>query len=81
MRRLVLAALLVLASLPASAQKLPPINMMRGGGEVDAYTKQHRKDVEEEYNATMKKIPDKKQSSDPWGKLRSSNDGKGQSAK
>ncbi len=81
MRSFVLAALLVLISLPAAAQKLPPINMMRGGGEEDAYTKQHRKAVEEEYNATMKKIPDKKQSSDPWHKMRSSSEGKGQTAK
>jgi hypothetical protein len=72
----------VLIALPANAQKIPPLNLMMGGAGEDAYTKQHRKDIEDEYNAAMKKIPDKKlQNSDPWNKLRSSNEGKGQSTK
>jgi hypothetical protein len=81
MRRLATATLIVFVSVPAYAQKMPPLNVLRNDAP-DAYTQQRRKEIEDEYNAAMKKIPDrKKQSSDPWQKLRGSGEAKGQTAK
>src|SRR5437660_12211466 len=56
---------------PARAQQLPNINLL-----ADAPSKtQEEKDAEEArdkaYKETLKKIPDAKVSSDPWGTVRS----------
>lgn len=85
MRKLAVVAFILFASTSAFAQRnsvsTSPMNLMREKGP-DAYTQQKRKDIEDDYNAAMKKIPDKpKQSSDPWGKLRGANETKGQSPK
>jgi Skp family chaperone for outer membrane proteins len=70
MRKVVATMIFALAITPAHAQKIPPINLLQDNTP-DAYTRQRQKDIESEYNATMKKIPDKKKSNaDPWQDLR-----------
>jgi len=70
MRKIVATIIFALAITPAHAQKIPPINLLKDNTP-DAYTRQRQKDIESEYNATMKKIPDKKKSNgDPWQNLR-----------
>ena len=72
MRGLVIAMIVVLAIVPAAAQKLPPINLLQDNSP-DSYTVQRRKEIESEYNSTLKKIPDKKPpKSDPWQGVRGS---------
>jgi hypothetical protein len=73
MRLLVASAFIAitLGPAPASAQKTPPINLL-GEKTIDAGTAQRRRDIENDYNETMKKIPDKKKSADPWGSVRPS---------
>jgi hypothetical protein len=67
-----MTTLFVLAIAPASAQKLPPINLLQNNSP-DPYTVQRRKEIESEYNSTLKTIPDKKSSkSDPWQGVRGS---------
>jgi hypothetical protein len=79
MRKVVATMIFVLAIAPAHAQKMPPINLLQDNTP-DASTRQRQKDIENEYNATMKKIPDKKKpTADPWQNLRGSGaDGKQQ---
>jgi len=65
-----LAALLAVIAGPAYAQVMPHINMMDDGpGKTD---EQKAADAERDqrYKDTMKKIPDAKASSDPWGGMR-----------
>ena len=74
---LCLGGLLLIGSLlggfggPARAQGLPPINLLADG----PGKSQEEKDAEEArdkaYKETLKKIPDAKVSSDPWGSVRS----------
>jgi hypothetical protein len=72
MRKVVATMIFVLAIAPAHAQKMPPINLLQDNTP-DASTRQRQKDIESEYNATMKKIPDKKKpNADPWQNLRGS---------
>jgi hypothetical protein len=55
---------------PAFAQK-PALDLMREK-QVDPAVEKYRKAVDQEYNATIQKIPEqKKKSNDPWGSLRS----------
>lgn len=66
---------------PARAQGLPPINLLADGpGKT-----QEEKDAEEArdkaYKETLKKIPDAKVSSDPWGNVRSTDAPKSPPAK
>ena len=70
MRALAAFAVIALAIIPAQAQKLPPINILQDKSP-DARTVQRHRDIEGDYNNTMKKIPDrKKESSDPWKTVR-----------
>jgi hypothetical protein len=77
MRMLVASAIVAMAllPLPAAAQKVPPINLLRDSTP-DAGTTQRRRDVEDEYKETLKKIPDRKKTTDPWQTVRPSETGK-----
>ena len=71
MRVLVAATIIALLVQPAYSQ-LKPTFKMGGDKEVDPRTEQYRKDLEREYQSTLKKIPDKeKKSNDPWADMRS----------
>lgn len=49
----------------------PGLNLM-GEKQVDPRTEQYRKNVDREYDAALKKIPDqKKTTNDPWATIRS----------
>ena len=70
MRALRLAAVIMLLASPAVAQSLPPINLLQDKPgktqeEKDAETAQQKA-----YKESLKKIPDAKQPSDPWGSVR-----------
>lgn len=70
MRALRLAAAIMLLASPAVAQSLPPINLLQDKPgktqeEKDAETAQQKA-----YKESLKKIPDAKQPSDPWGSVR-----------
>jgi hypothetical protein len=71
MRVLRAAAMLALLTGPAYAQQMPAINMMP---EVTSKTPEERQADEvrdKAYKESLKKIPDAKASSDPWGNVRS----------
>jgi len=66
------AALLVLLTAPAYAQKMPDINLIP---EVKSKTPEEierDKQLEKAYKDSLRKIPDAKGSNDPWGAVRSS---------
>jgi hypothetical protein len=71
MRALRLAAAIVLLASPAVAQSLPPINLLQDNkpaktqDEIDAEAARQKA-----YKESLKKIPDAKQPSDPWGSVR-----------
>jgi hypothetical protein len=69
MRILIAPTIIAALVQPAYAQR-PAINLW-GQKEKDPGLEQYRKQQEEEYNATLKKIPNKeKKSNDPWQALR-----------
>ena len=64
------SAIITLAVGPAFAQK-PALNLLREQP-ADPATEAYRKQIEQEYNSAIRKIPEpKKKSSDPWGSVRS----------
>ncbi|WP_298256894.1 hypothetical protein [Bradyrhizobium sp.] len=70
MRALRLAAAVMLLASPAIAQSLPPINLLQDKpsktqDQLDAEAVQQKA-----YKESLKKIPDAKQPSDPWGAVR-----------
>ena len=65
----VLAGPTVLAG-PASAQ-LPNINLLQDGPSKTPEEKAAEAERDKAYKETLKKIPDSKASSDPWGGMRS----------
>ncbi len=70
MRALRLAAAMMLLVSPAVAQGLPPINLLQDKpsktqDQLDAEAAQQKA-----YKESLKKIPDAKQPSDPWGNVR-----------
>lgn len=70
MRALRLAAAFMLLASPVVAQGLPPINLLqdkpsKSQEQIDAETAQQKA-----YKESLKKIPDAKQPSDPWGNVR-----------
>jgi len=73
MRVLLATAMVALLIQPVQAQFKPKFDMGTEK-EVDPRVKQYRKDVEDEYNAALHKIPDKekKNKSDPWADVRGS---------
>jgi hypothetical protein len=71
MRVLRAAAMLALLTGPVYAQQMPSINMMP---EVNSKTPEEKAADEvrdQAYKESLKKIPDAKASSDPWGAVRS----------
>jgi hypothetical protein len=65
-----LAAVLALLAGPAYAQ-MPNINLLQEGPGKTDDEKAADAERDRAYKETLKKIPDAKQSSDPWGSMRS----------
>ncbi|MBH5401965.1 hypothetical protein HZZ13_29850 [Bradyrhizobium sp. CNPSo 4010] len=64
-----LAAVLAVLAGPASAQ-MPNINLMQDAPSKSPEEKAAEAEREKAYKETLKKIPDSKASSDPWGGMR-----------
>jgi hypothetical protein len=65
-----MAAVLALVAGPAFAQESPHINLMADGPSKTEDEKAADAAREKAYKDTLKKIPDAKASSDPWGGMR-----------
>ncbi len=65
------AALLDLLTGPAVAQQMPNINLIPDAPTKSDEEKAQDKIRDQEYKESLKKIPDAKGSSDPWGTVRS----------
>ncbi|MDN3274724.1 hypothetical protein QWJ07_10745 [Frankia sp. RB7] len=65
-----MAAVLALVAGPAFAQESPHINLMADGPSKTDDEKAADAAREKAYKETLKKIPDAKASSDPWGGMR-----------
>ena len=65
-----IAALMVLLTAPAYAQN-PSINMMPEFQTKSPEEKEREEAQQKAYKESLKKIPDAKASSDPWGNVRS----------
>ena len=71
MRILSVAVALVLLTAPAFAQQdMPHINLMQDGPAKSPEEKEQDTIREKAYKESLKKIPDAKTSSDPWGTVR-----------
>jgi hypothetical protein len=70
MRAFRIAAVLALLTGPAFAQ-MPPINLMQDGPGQSPEQKAANAARDKAYKESLKKIPDGKPSSDPWGTVRS----------
>ena len=66
---------------PAHAQGLPPINLLADGPGKTLEEKDADQVKEKAYKESLKKIPDAKSSSDPWGGVRSTDTAKTPAAK
>ena len=66
-----MAAVLALVAGPAFAQESPHINLMADGPPKTDDEKAADAARDKAYKETLKKIPDAKASSDPWGGMRS----------
>jgi hypothetical protein len=66
---LLVAAIVALLCGSAFAQA---VNLMPGERRRSAEDREKDQQIERDYKAEMKKIPDQKASSDPWGNVRSS---------
>jgi hypothetical protein len=71
MKILSAAALMVLLTAPAFAQDMPHINMMPEVAAKSPEEKEQDAIRDKAYKESLKKIPDAKTSSDPWGSVRS----------
>jgi hypothetical protein len=71
MRVLRAAAVIVLLTGPAYAQQMPNINMMPELTSKTPEEKEADEARDKAYKESLKKIPDAKASSDPWGSVRS----------
>jgi hypothetical protein len=65
------AAMLVLLTGPAVAQQMPNINLIPDTPSKTDEEKQQDKIRDQEYRESLKKIPDAKAPSDPWGDVHS----------
>lgn len=65
-----MVAVLALVAGPALAQEAPHINLMADGPSKTEDEKAADAAREKAYKETLKKIPDAKASSDPWGGMR-----------
>jgi hypothetical protein len=70
MRILSVAAALVLLTAPAFAQDTPHINLMQDAPTKSPEEKEQDAIRDKAYKESLKKIPDAKTSSDPWGAVR-----------
>jgi hypothetical protein len=70
MKILSVAAALVLLTAPAFAQDMPHINLMQDGPAKSPEEKEQDAARDKAYKESLKKIPDSKTSSDPWGTVR-----------
>ena len=70
MRTLSVAAVMVLLTAPALAQDQPHINLMQDVPAKSPEEKEQDAIKEKAYKESLKKIPDAKTSSDPWGTVR-----------
>ena len=71
MRMLSAAAVVVLLTVPAYAQMSPNINLMPEVTSKSPEEKEADAIKEKAYKDSLRKIPDAKASSDPWGAVRS----------
>jgi hypothetical protein len=72
MRVLRIAAVLVLLTAPAFAQmQTPSINLLTDGPSKTPEEKEQEAAQQKAYKESLKKIPDAKGSTDPWGNIRS----------
>jgi hypothetical protein len=65
------AVLLAMLAGPAYAQQMPHINMMQDAPGKTDEEKAADAERDQRYKETLKKIPDAKASTDPWGSMRS----------
>jgi hypothetical protein len=65
------AVLLAMLAGPAYAQEMPHINMMQDAPSKTDDEKAADAERDQRYKETLKKIPDAKASTDPWGSMRS----------
>jgi hypothetical protein len=65
-----LAVVIALLTGPAYAQT-PALNLLQDGPGKSPEQKAHEEAVDKAYKESLRKIPDAKASSDPWGTLRS----------
>lgn len=65
------AVLLAMLAGPAYAQEMPHINMMQDAPSKTDEEKAADAERDQRYKETLKKIPDSKASTDPWGGMRS----------
>ena len=66
-----IAAAIAMLAGPAYAQGLPPINLIQDGAAKTPEQKAAEEARDKAYRESLKKIPDAKPSSDPWGAVRS----------
>ncbi|OCK55175.1 hypothetical protein [Bradyrhizobium sp. LMTR 3] len=71
MRMLSAAAMMVLLMVPANAQMTPNINLMPELQSKSPEEKEQEAIRDKAYKDSLRKIPDAKTSSDPWGTVRS----------
>jgi hypothetical protein len=71
MRTLGIAAVIALLTAPAYAQTLPNINLIPDLQSKSPEEKEAEAVRDKAYKESLKKIPDAKVSSDPWGNVRS----------
>jgi hypothetical protein len=71
MRMLSAAALMVLLMAPAYAQMMPNVNLMPDVQSKSPEEKEQDAIKDKAYKDSLRKIPDAKASSDPWGTVRS----------
>ena len=69
MRVLLLVVMVALLAAPARAQ-MPNINLLQDGSPKTPEEKEADEAKEKAYKETLKKIPDAKASTDPWGNVR-----------
>jgi hypothetical protein len=66
-----IAAMMVLLTAPAFAQSTPNINLVPELQSKSPEEKEQEAQQQKAYKESLKKIPDAKASSDPWGNVRS----------
>jgi hypothetical protein len=65
-----LAAVITLLAGPAYAQQTPALNLIQDGPSKSPEQKAREDAVDKAYKESLRKIPDAKGSSDPWGTVR-----------